>query len=43
VFGWIAQRRLKIWIDRVLPLEDAPAAHRALEGRETMGKVLLQP
>ena len=32
---------LKAWIDRVLPLEDAVLAHELLEGRGTMGKLLL--
>lgn len=35
--GWVRLR-----IDRTLPLEQAAAAHRALEGRETIGKVLLR-
>jgi NADPH2:quinone reductase len=30
-------------IDRAVPLEQAADAHRALEGRETSGKVLLMP
>jgi NADPH:quinone reductase len=30
-------------VDRELPLTDAAAAHRALEARETAGKVLLIP
>ena len=34
--GW-----LKLKIDRVLPLERASEAHRLLEGRETVGKLLL--
>jgi len=36
--GW-----LKFAIDRKLPLADAAAAHRALEARETSGKLLLIP
>ena len=35
--GW-----LKVAIDRRLPLAAAADAHRAIEGRETHGKVLLQ-
>jgi NADPH2:quinone reductase len=38
-----AEGSLKAWIDRVLPLEDAARAHELLEGRRTMGKVLLEP
>jgi NADPH2:quinone reductase len=34
--GW-----LKLRIDRVFPLEQAPDAHRLLEGRKSIGKVLL--
>ena len=43
VLGWIADGRLELRIDREYPLAEAAAAHRALEGRETTGKVLLIP
>jgi NADPH2:quinone reductase len=43
VFGWIAEGKLRLSIDRELPLAQAADAHRALEGRETTGKVLLIP
>jgi NADPH2:quinone reductase len=43
VLGWIADGRLKLRIDREYPLAEAAAAHRALEGRETTGKLLLIP
>jgi len=43
VLGWIAEGKLRLSIDRELPLERAADAHRALEGRETTGKVLLIP
>jgi NADPH2:quinone reductase len=43
VLGWIAEGKLRMSIDRELPLERAADAHRALEGRETTGKVLLIP
>jgi NADPH2:quinone reductase len=43
VLGWIAAGRLRLRIDRVLPLRDAAAAHRLLEGRQTAGKLLLEP
>lgn len=41
VFDWITDGSLRVTVDRVLPLARAADAHRALEGRETSGKVLL--
>ncbi len=41
VLGAVARGDLKVRIDRALPLSQAQEAHRALEGRETTGKVLL--
>jgi NADPH2:quinone reductase len=43
LFGWLATQRLSVRIDREVPLQDAAEAHRALENRETAGKVLLVP
>jgi len=43
VFDWIASGALRLRIDREVPLRDAAEAHRALEARETSGKVLLIP
>lgn len=43
VLGWIRDGSLRLRIDRDLPLADAADAHRALEARETTGKVLLHP
>jgi NADPH:quinone reductase and related Zn-dependent oxidoreductases len=43
VFEWIGSGRLTLRIDREVPLRDAAEAHRALEARETTGKVLLIP
>jgi NADPH2:quinone reductase len=43
VFDGIASGALKLRIDREVPLRDAAEAHRALEARETTGKVLLIP
>jgi NADPH2:quinone reductase len=40
LFAWLAAGELKLRISRVLPLSDAVAAHRELEGRRTIGKVL---
>ncbi len=43
VLGAIARGEIKIRIDRTVPLAEAAAAHGALEGRHTSGKVLLAP
>jgi NADPH:quinone reductase len=43
VLGDAAAGRLKVRIDRIYPLAEAAEAHRALEGRQTTGKVLLTP
>ena len=43
VLGWIRDGSLRLRIDREVPIERAADAHRALEARQTMGKVLLRP
>jgi NADPH2:quinone reductase len=43
VFQWVAEKSLKVRIDRIYPLKEAGKAQQALEGRETAGKVLLKP
>ena len=43
VFNWIANRKLKIRIDKTFPLADVAEAHRYLEDRQSKGKVLLIP
>lgn len=43
LFEWIATGKLDVRIGHEYPLEQAADAHRALEGRETTGKVLLHP
>jgi NADPH2:quinone reductase len=43
LFRWLAEGSLHVRIDRTYPLAEAAAAHRALEGRATTGKVLLTP
>ena len=43
VLGWIASGKLKMRMEFDFPLKDAAQANRALEGRQTTGKVLLVP
>jgi NADPH2:quinone reductase len=43
VLGWIADGTLHVRISARYPLDNAGAAHEALEGRRTTGKVLLVP
>jgi NADPH2:quinone reductase len=43
VFAWIQSGELEVRISREFPLANAADAHRALEGRQTTGKVLLLP
>lgn len=43
VLSWVKDGSLPVRIDRTFPLAEAGAAHRALEARETSGKVLILP
>jgi NADPH2:quinone reductase len=43
VFEWIRSGTLRLRIDRELPLAQAAEAHRLLESRKTIGKLLLRP
>ena len=43
LFGWIADGRLDVRVGARFPMADARAAHEALQGRATTGKVLLIP
>ena len=43
LFEWIAGGKLEVRIGAEYPLRQASEAHRALEGRETTGKVLIRP
>ena len=43
VLGWIRDGKLKLRVEHVFPLADAAEAHRALEGRRTTGKLVLEP
>lgn len=42
VFQGLREGWLDVHVDRVFPLEQAAAAHRRLEGRESVGKLLLE-
>ncbi len=43
VLGWVATGKLRLHIWRTYPLAEAAQAHRDLESRATMGKLLLLP
>ncbi len=43
LFDWVAKGQLKVNIHKEFALADAPAAHRELEGRGSIGKILLIP
>ena len=43
VLGWVRDGTLKLRIEHEFPLAEAAEAHRALEGRQTTGKILLIP
>jgi NADPH2:quinone reductase len=43
LFGGIAAGKLRLRFDHIFPLQEAAQAHRALEGRQTTGKILLVP
>ena len=43
LFGWVQEGAITVRIDRTLPLAQAAEAHRALERRDTSGKMLLTP
>jgi NADPH2:quinone reductase len=43
LFDWIEEGELEVRVDSEFPLAEAAAAHRALETRQTTGKVLILP
>src|SRR5271163_799944 len=43
LFGMIAEGRLKLRIAKMYPLPEAPQAHRDMEARKMVGKLLLVP
>jgi NADPH2:quinone reductase len=43
VLGWVAAGQLRVRVGGRYPLEEARRAHEDLEGRKTIGKLLLLP
>jgi NADPH2:quinone reductase len=43
IFGWLREGQLHAHVHCELPLSDAREAHRLIESRETIGKILLIP
>jgi NADPH2:quinone reductase len=43
VLGAVKSGKLNLHMHGTFPLQDAPEAHRQLQGRETTGKLLLIP
>jgi NADPH2:quinone reductase len=43
LFDWVAKGELRVLIGDRYPLEKAADAHRALESRDTVGKILIVP
>jgi NADPH2:quinone reductase len=43
ILGWISSGDLELTIGARYPLEQAKEAHEALEGRQTTGKIILNP
>lgn len=43
VLGWVADGSLKLRAEHDYPLTEAGQAHAAMEGRQTTGKILLEP
>lgn len=43
LYGWLAEGALQVRVGARVALRDAAEAHRALEGRATTGKVILEP
>lgn len=43
LFGWIESGVVALTISQTFPLRDGAQAHRALEGRQVIGKIVLRP
>lgn len=43
VLNWVQSGKIKVHVDRVLPLEKAAEAHHLVTNRQVIGKLILQP
>lgn len=43
LIGFVSSGQVKVPVGHVLPLSQAAEAHRMLEERRTMGKIILKP
>jgi NADPH:quinone reductase-like Zn-dependent oxidoreductase len=43
LLAWYREGKLSVYVDRVFPLSEAADAHRYLQGRRNIGKVILKP
>lgn len=43
ILGWVAEGKIKLRVDHTFPLAEAAKAHAMLEGRQTVGKLVLLP
>ncbi|HEX7775950.1 MAG TPA: NADPH:quinone oxidoreductase family protein [Parvibaculum sp.] len=43
IIGFVVSGKLSVHVGQMLPLSQAAEAHRLMEGRKTLGKVVLQP
>lgn len=43
LLGWVSEGKLKLIVEHTFPLSEAAKAHTMLEGRQTVGKLVLMP
>jgi NADPH:quinone reductase len=43
IFHYVANGDIKVTVGHVFPLEEAAKVHSLMQGRQTVGKVILQP
>lgn len=43
ILGWLSDNKLRVLANKIYPLAEAADAHRDLEGRRSVGKLLLKP